>query len=148
VRTIRDTRRNLGLFDFINRHAEREADQLYLEQWRPYVLRINATASAMQELEKGNFEEAHGILDTAIHTIENLPNLDVETFKEEKQRALKTLHSIVDQIKNVRPQSELERLEKELKKAVQAQEFELAAKLRDRIRGMREQTKPPPEATP
>lgn len=45
--TVRDTARNLRLFDFVHRHAASEEDRDGLEKWRPYILRMNAVASAM-----------------------------------------------------------------------------------------------------
>ena len=40
--TVRDTTRNLRLFDFVRQYAAREEDQSYLEKWRPYIVRMNA----------------------------------------------------------------------------------------------------------
>src|SRR5215813_10468196 len=50
ARTIRDTGRNLKLFDFVHRFAEREEDRVFLEKWRPYILRVNVSAAAMQQV--------------------------------------------------------------------------------------------------
>src|SRR6516162_6148010 len=58
ARTVRDTARNLRVFDFIHRYALREEDQQFLEKWRPYIIRVHATASAMIELEKRSYESA------------------------------------------------------------------------------------------
>ena len=72
-RTLRDTTRNLLLFDFVRRHAVREEDKHYLEQWRPYVLRINAVAAAMLELADDHHQKALSIVRTATDKIEALP---------------------------------------------------------------------------
>ena len=56
--TVRDTARNLRLFDLVHVHAEDEEDQFYLEQWRPYLVRMNAAAAAMIQLERDQFEAA------------------------------------------------------------------------------------------
>src|SRR3954466_6741382 len=69
-RTIRDTSRNLRAFDLVHEHAEREEDRLFLEKWRPYILRVNATAGAMQQLEKNDHQAAQRILGEAINKIE------------------------------------------------------------------------------
>ena len=52
ARTVRDTSRNLRVFDLVHRYAEREEDQQFLEKWRPYIIRVNSTAAVMIELEK------------------------------------------------------------------------------------------------
>src|SRR6266404_8508464 len=58
ARTVRDTTRNLRVFDFVHRHARREEDQQYLEKWRPYILRMKGSATAMLALEKQAHDEA------------------------------------------------------------------------------------------
>jgi len=137
VRTIRDTARNLQAFDFIRRHAEREEDQMFLEKWRPYILRVNASAAAMHALELRSYDTAVGHLQEAIATVERLPDLDEETFQFERERSLLALRELLSQVQKNRPMSELEQLEHQLRRAIERQEFERAAVLRDRIRLLR-----------
>lgn len=134
---VRDTARNMRLFDFVNRYAARDEDRTNLEKWRPYIIRMNAIAAAMLELENGAFERALGILDGAVERIESLPELDDETFQFERQRSLLALRELITQINKNRPLTELERLERQLKRAIETQQFERAAELRDRIRSLR-----------
>ena len=137
ARTARDTDRNLLLFDFVRNHATREEDQHYLEQWRPYVLRINAVAAAMLELAEDCHQKALLIVKTATDKIEALPDIDEDTFKFERQRSLDALHDLAEQIETTMPQTELQKLEAQLDAAVTAEHYEDAAKLRDRIRHLR-----------
>lgn len=134
---VRDTARNIRLFDFVHKYAAREQDKYHLEKWRPYIIRMNAVAAAMLELEKGLFERALTLLHGAIDQIESLPDIDDETFQFERQRSLLALRELVMQIDKNRPLSELERLERQLKRAIETQQFERAAELRDRIRSLR-----------
>ena len=136
-RVVRDTTRNLRLFDFMNRYADREEDQINLEQWRPYITRMNAVARAMLELENGKHESALKILRDAIGRIEDLEEMDNPTFKFERDRSLAELNDMAQQLEKARPVSDLERLQTELNKAVESQEFERAATLRDRIRDLK-----------
>ena len=133
-RTLRDTDRNLVLFDFVRRHAIREEDKQYLEQWRPYVLRINAVAAAMLELAEDCHQKALLLVKTALDKIEALPEIDEDTFKFERQRSLDALHELADQIETTMPLTELQKLEHQLHDAVTAEHYEQAAQLRDRIR--------------
>ncbi len=137
--TARDTARNLRLFDFMRRYAEREEDRENLEKWRAYIVRMNAVARAMLELENSNYAKAIAIINEAVQTIESLPDRDEETFQFERNRSLVALRELAVQIEKTRPHSELERLEQELRQAIDKQEFELAARLRDRIRGLKKQ---------
>ncbi len=138
ARMTRDTARNLRLFDFVQRYAEREADQKHLEQWRPYLLRMHATASAMIEWEQERHLQAREILMNALNQIEALPDMDEDTFRIERERSVSALRELARQIDKSRPISELELLEIELREAINAQAFERAAELRDQIRTLRE----------
>jgi hypothetical protein len=139
VRTVRDTSRNLAAFDFIHRYARREEDQQFLERWRPYIIRVNASASVMLDLEKQAYDKALRLAQDAIHKIETLEELDDETFKFERERSLEAMRELAAQIEKNRPLSELEQLEHQLRRAVERQEFERAAQLRDRIRALKKQ---------
>jgi hypothetical protein len=136
-RTIRDTARNLKLFDFVHRHAEREEDQNHLERWRPYIVRMNAVAAAMLALDKGVHEEALNLVNGAVGQIEVLDEVDDETFLFERERSLNALRELAKQIQTKRPVSNLERLERQLRGAIESQAFERAAQLRDRIRELK-----------
>ena len=139
ARTVRDTARNLLAFDFLHRHAQREEDQQFLEKWRPYVLRVNGSAAAMLELEKGAHAKALRTVNETIGKIKALQELDDDTFKFERDRSLAALRELASQIRKDRPLSELERLEYQLQRAIETQEFERAAQLRDRLRDLRNQ---------
>ena len=139
VRTIRDTARNLQAFDLVRRYARREEDQEFLEKWRPYIIRVNASAAIMMEMEKHAYNRALRLAKEAIQKTEALGELDDETFKFERERSLTALRELADQIQKNRPLSELEQLERQLRRAVERQEFERAAQLRDRIRVLRQQ---------
>jgi UvrB/uvrC motif len=138
ARTVRDTGRNLRAFDFVHRYARREEDQQFLERWRPYILRVNASAAAMLEVEKQAHNKALRIVNDAIEKLQSLEKLEDETFKFEQDRSLTALQELASQIQVNRPRSELEALEEQLQRAVQEQEFEEAAQLRDRIRELRQ----------
>ncbi len=136
-RSMRDTSRNLRLFDFVHHYAERMEDQMYLEQWRPYLIRMNAMAETLYALETDQHDDAMQIARNAIGCIEQLDEIDDETFRHEKERSLHALQEMVSHIDEIRPLPELERLQRELDQAIALQAFERAATLRDRIRTLR-----------
>ncbi len=138
-RTIRDTGRNLRAFDLVHRYAEREEDQQFLEKWRPYIFRVNSSAAVMQALEKQAYDEALQLAQEALSKIEALDELDDETFQFERDRSLTALRELAAQIKENKPLSKLEQLEEQMQRAIERQEFERAAALRDRIRDMKKQ---------
>lgn len=137
ARTVRDTSRNLRAFDFVHQYAEREEDQFFLEKWRPYILRVNATAASMLALESKSHEKALKIASDALEKVQNLEDFDDETFRFERERSTTGLRDLIQQILRSRPLSELEQLEQQLRQAVDRQEFERAADLRDKIRALK-----------
>jgi hypothetical protein len=140
ARTIRDTARNLRVFDLVHEHARREEDRMFLEKWRPYIVRVNASAGAMQQIEKGAFQRAQSIAQEAIEKIEAIDQvIDDETFSFERDRSLQALRELLAQIQKNQPLSELEQLERQLGRAIERQEFERAALLRDKIRDLKKQ---------
>jgi len=138
-RTVRDTARNLRAFDFLHRYARREEDQQFLEKWRPYILRVNGSAMVMQAMEKNAYDEALRLAREAIQKIESLEDLEDDTFKFERERSVMAMRELESQIQKNRPLSELEQLEHQLRRAIDKQDFERAARLRDRIRDLRQQ---------
>src|SRR5664279_775801 len=139
TRTVRDTARNLRAFDFLHRYARREEDQQFLEKWRPYILRVNASARVMQAVDKAAYNEALIVIREAIGKVESLEEMEDDTFKFEQERSIMALRELESQVQKNRPLSELEQLEHQLRRAIDRQEFERAAHLRDRIRELRQQ---------
>jgi hypothetical protein len=138
-RVVRDTERNLGLFDFVHGCAERKEDREHLEKWRPYILRMHAIARAMFAAEHHHLEESLAVLEDTVSRIEALEPIDDETFQFERDRSVSALRELLTQFRKNRPIPQIERLEDELRRAIETQEFERAAQLRDRIRELRAQ---------
>jgi hypothetical protein len=138
-RTIRDTARNMQAFDMVHQYAAREEDRMFLEKWRPYIIRVNSTATAMLALEKGDHTAALRAAEQAIGQIEVLEDFDDETFRFERERSLNGMRELTEQIEKNRPLTEAEQLERQLKRAIERQQFEKAAELRDRIKALKHQ---------
>ncbi len=143
--TVRDTGRNLQLFDFVRRYAAREQDREYLEKWRPYLLRVNSAASALHWLDQGDAAKALLIIQTGREQIAALEEMDNDTFRFERERSVAALLELEKQIRQKQPVSPVEQLERQLRRAIERQEFERAAELRDRIRQLRAQRTAPEE---
>src|SRR5205814_8712887 len=107
-----DTSRNMRAFDFVHLHARREEDQMFLEKWRPYILRVQWSASALAELDKGLFDRALRITREGLQKVEELTDLDDETFKYERERSVTALGELAEQIEKNRPLTKLEKLDR------------------------------------
>ncbi len=135
-RVIRDTQRNLRMFDFVRERAARQEDKLKLDQYRPYILRVLASAMALKCAGKEDFGSARKMLSQAIQEIEDLEEVPTPTFEFEKQRSLSVLRGMVKEMRSHRAPSEKEQLRQRLRAAVEAEDYERAAKLRDVLRAM------------
>jgi hypothetical protein len=134
-RTARDTEHNLQLCDLIEKYAENEEDKKEILQYRPYILRMYAVSKAMVSLHKQLKSTARKILQSAIDEIETMPDIDTPAFQFERVRSLNYLKSTLKQI-NEDKGTPLERLRKELSEAVENENYERAAQLRDRIKAL------------
>jgi excinuclease UvrABC helicase subunit UvrB len=90
-------------------------------------------------MEQGGCDQALNIAREAIAKIEALEELEDDTFRFERERSVLALRELVSQIEKNRPLSRLEQLEHQLRRAIERQEFERAARLRDKIRELKQQ---------
>ena len=134
ARVIRDTERNMEVFRFVNRYAKREEDQTALEKWWPYILRIHAVAKVMVATQNEDFDHATRIISETEEKINGLPEVDAEEFLAEKKRSIKALKELAEEIKGKMPPNRGDALKQELAEAVEQEDFEKAALIRDEIR--------------
>jgi len=137
-RTARDTEHNLEICDLLDKYAENEDDKKEILQYRPYILRMFAIAKAMISLHQQLKAAAKEILESAIEEIENMPNIDTPAFQFERIRSLKYLRSTLKQVLEQKL-SPLDQLKKNLDAAVEEENYELAAELRDKIRTLKKE---------
>lgn len=137
-RVVRDTERNMVLFRFVNRYAEDQEDRDNLEKWWPYVLRINGVAQAMLAIGNQEYDRALAIVQRTRSRIDTWPEVDAEEFYIERERSEAALEELEQEILQKRPLSQKEQLERWLQEAVDSEEFEKAARLRDELKKLQE----------
>lgn len=135
VRTARDTEHNLRVCSLVERFAASEEDRKEVLQYRPYIVRMNAISRAMISLHKELQGAAEEILQTAIRDIEGLADIGTTAFQFERERSLNYLKATLKQIADKKP-SPAQSLKLQLDRAVEEEDYEMAAVLRDRIRGL------------
>jgi hypothetical protein len=131
-RTARDTSHNLKICELIEQYGEDSKGKKEILQYRPYILRVNAISNAMISLNQQLKSAAKDILESAIELIQNMPNIETPTFQFEKLRSLLSLRATLKEIlgKEISP---LDELKAKLQEAVNDEEYETAAELRDKI---------------
>jgi hypothetical protein len=135
---VRDTTRNLRVLDLCAEHAETEADRTVLEQFRPYITMVRARALASQAL-KDNEPKA------ALHAIDEGLDALRQYFADQGQPQLFDQSSEVQMLRGMRdslvpklPVSQVSELRARLTKAVEQENYELAAILRDELKQISE----------
>lgn len=130
---IRDTFRNLKVFDLVKEHAENLQDSLSLEQYHPFVLMMHVRAKASIALREKDYDLAINFIDNGINEIEDLVVGESDSERPYSGPEIQFLRRWVDEINDLRPVDSVTRLEKKMQDAVRKENFELAAKIRDEI---------------
>ena len=137
-RVARDTEHNLEICSILEVHYP--SDRRYeILQYRPYIRRMNAISRAMMKLADDENTQAARELEKGREDIEALPTVPTPIFECEKIRSLQHLSQVLTQVnESVEEEHNAkgfrERLTEELAKAVDSEDYERAARLRDRIR--------------
>ena len=130
---VRDTSRNLRVLDLCGRFAIDESDRLVLEQYRPYITMMNSRASAYLQLKSGRPSEALRTVDAGLKSIREF----FEKFGQEeaygRSNEVRVLKRFAREIRRKLPVNPMDRLQRKLEKAVKKEEYEEAARLRDKI---------------
>lgn len=139
-RVIRDTTRNLRVLDLCGSHAESSHDRTVLEQFRPYITMVRARALASQAIKENELRAAVLSLDQAL---DSLKRYYTEAGKPQA-------FSIADEVRMLQamrealvpklPISQKSELRERLQRAIETENYELAAILRDELKQLKEET--------
>jgi hypothetical protein len=130
---VRDTDRNLRLLDLCGRYAVDEQDRLVLEQYRPYITMMNTRAAASILFKQERYAEALKLVKRGIADIRDFFERFGQAKAVNQSNEVRVLKRFAREIRRKMPVDPLARLKSELDKAVTAERYEDAAKLRDEI---------------
>jgi len=135
-RAAKDADHSLAFMDFVREHSADDEWTLSHEQYRPFVLFHRVQAGALAALEEAGPESAIGEINSGLEQFKNLfARYDAadQYSEDELVRRLEEMRE------NVRQRYEVGRtLDEQLAEAVSKENYELAARLRDRMRSSRE----------
>jgi UvrB/uvrC motif len=131
---IRDTQRNLDLFNFVAEHSQRDDVIWTFQQFRPYVLMMNTRAKASILLGEGKFADAIHEIEAGRDAITEF--LQQSNFPElvSKSSEIAFLEEWLEEVRAKRPLTRLEIMQREMEIAISREMYERAAELRDAIR--------------
>ena len=136
---VRDTQRNLDLFTFVSEHTEREELSWSMQQFRPYVLMMNTRARASILLAQGKFPEAMREIQRGREAISDFFQRSHFPELASKSSELAFLDEWLDEVREKRPLSKLEIMQREMETAIAKELYERAAELRDAIKVLKTQ---------
>jgi len=137
-RVTRDTARNLKLFAFAKKYAAHDVDSWALDQYRPYVIMMYSKAMTALVLERepeNGIEKALEILKEGIDGIVAFYHEYDIMSEMDKSIEFTLLNALRTEYRKTVPES----LEDQLKKAVEEERFEDAAKIRDMMKSQDKQ---------
>lgn len=132
-RVIRDTKHNLHICELLQSYCADDEDRNAVLQFKPYILRMNAMARAMHMVQSEQSDAATEILEHAITEIQNMKEIESPAFQFERVRSVNYLRKALEQVAEA-PSDPKKTLELELEQAVEQEDYEQAARIRDRIR--------------
>lgn len=131
---VRDTTRNLRVLDLCAAHAETEGDRSVLEQFRPYILMLRARAMASQAIKDNEPKAAVVALDQGLDALR-------QYFANSGQPQMFDASAEADMLRGMReslvpklPVSQQSELRARLASAIEQENYELAAILRDELK--------------
>jgi len=136
---LRDTSRNQRVLEFCSAHAVEDDDREALEQFRPYVTMMRARALASQCLRDGEGKAALIAIDDGLGAIRQQYDAAGRPEEFEDSTEARLLNGMREALVPRLPVSERTELRNRLKQAVEQENYELAAILRDELRSMPEQ---------
>jgi hypothetical protein len=131
-RAARDADHSLAFMDFVREHSPDEEWTLSHEQYRPFVLFHRVQAAALAALQDGGADAAIKEINGGLDRFKTL----FARYDAEEQFADDELvRRLLEMRESVRQRYELGRtLDEQLADAVQAEDYELAARIRDQLR--------------
>ena len=135
---VRDTTRNLRVLDLCAQHAESDDDREVLEQVRPYILMMRARALASHALEDREPKAALLAIDDGLTILRDHFESRGTPEAFEQSSEVEMLRSMREALVPKLPVSQKAELRQRLKAAIERENYELAAILRDELRQMKD----------
>lgn len=135
---IRDTEQTLRVIDLCARHASGQSDREALAAYRNYALMMNARARALLAARQADHQSALSIADETIRQLRRIAEESADAVGEDgapidNSGEIEMLLALRQELIAAMPADAPPRLQSELADALAAEDYELAARLRDRI---------------
>ena len=133
-RVVRDTTRNLRVLDLCKKFASTEEDRTILEKFRPYITMLRARAMASQALKDNEPKAAVVALDDGLEVLRQHFSETGSPQSFDRSSEVQMLRGMRDTLVPQLPVSQAAELRERLRKAIELENYELAAILRDELK--------------
>jgi len=131
---VRDTSHNLVLLEMCREFGQTEQDRVVLEQFRPFIIMMRTRAEAEMAVQVGRPKDALAAIDRGLHQIRSVYE-DLGAQDEfDSSSEVQLLKGMRDALVPKLPMSQRVELQERLQAALAAENYELAAILRDELR--------------
>lgn len=134
---IRDAERNLAVLEFVGKHAESEELAWSLQQFRPQLLMILTRARAAQALDGEDHDSAVREIEEGVESIRSFYREHGRGESPEATMEIQSLEGWLEEIRAKRPLSPREKLEQALREAINSEDYERAAEVRDALKNLK-----------
>ncbi len=134
---VADTDHTLGILELVSRHVEDDELAWQFLQFYPYIRMMNTRALAEMAAENHAYDDAIAALEEGIADIRSFWRDQGDEEDEEESREIELLTDLLGDLRGSRPRSEVDRLQDELSRAIAAENYERAARLRDALKLLR-----------
>jgi hypothetical protein len=133
---VRDTSRNLRVLDLCAQHAQQEDDKTALEPFRAYITMMRARALASQALADNEPKAALNAIDEGLEALRRHFGEAGQDGAFDQSSEVQLLKGMRDALIPKLPVSQKSELKRRLGEALKAENYELAAILRDELKNM------------
>lgn len=134
---IRDAERNLLVFEFVASHAESEDLAWSVRQFEPQLLMVLTRARATEALKAGDHQMAIQRAEEGLEQLRTFYREVGQAEAAERSGEIVSLESWLQELRAEKPLTPREKMELELNEAIQLEDYERAAKLRDGLRNLK-----------
>lgn len=134
---VRDTERNLKVFDFVDEYAASDELAWSLQQFRPQLVMMRIRAKGAMLLKTDLFDEAIRLIEEGIEELRSFYREHGRQDMSDTSGEIQSLESWLQELQNKRPLSEREQLENALDEAVRNEDYEKAAQVRDALKNLK-----------
>ena len=131
---VRDANRNLEVFEFVGNHAETRELAWSIQLFGPQLLMMRTRAEGTRAIKEERHEDALAQIDLGIEALETFYRNNDREDMIEQSGEMNSLRQWRAEVEARRPVSDFEKLRRQLDEAIRVEDYEAAARLRDKMR--------------